>query len=169
MKGKKKTNLILVYLKKWFHEHRANPYPTVEEKLDLAQQSSMTYGQVENWFNNARFFLRRQHDQLSKVVYRSIGVQCNPSTVHQGTITSQITDDEIQNDRRIKVLTSKNISPKIQAEEIFFEDTNKSIIVTSTCLNDEQMVETSFFLTKKNIIFKSFVFLVTFERFLFKI
>ena len=52
------------YLKKWLREHRTHPYPTNQEKLELAKQSSITYDQVTTWFNNARAILRRRQAKL---------------------------------------------------------------------------------------------------------
>lgn len=54
----------LAYLKKWLREHRSHPYPTNEEKMQLAKQSSITYDQVTTWFNNARAILRRRQAKL---------------------------------------------------------------------------------------------------------
>ena len=52
------------HLKRWLREHRRHPYPTNQEKLELAQQSSITYDQVNTWFNNARAILRRRQAKL---------------------------------------------------------------------------------------------------------
>lgn len=41
-------------LKKWFYEHRANPYPSEEEKRALMSQTRLTSTQLTNWFINAR-------------------------------------------------------------------------------------------------------------------
>ena len=54
------------YLKKWLREHRVHPYPSNQEKLELAKQSSITYDQVTTWFNNARAILRRQQAKLRR-------------------------------------------------------------------------------------------------------
>ncbi len=54
----------LAYLKKWLREHRTNPYPSNQEKIELAKQSSITYDQVTTWFNNARAILRRRQAKL---------------------------------------------------------------------------------------------------------
>lgn len=51
-------------MKRWLREHRRHPYPTNQEKLELAQQSSITYDQVNTWFNNARAILRRRQAKL---------------------------------------------------------------------------------------------------------
>lgn len=120
---------------------------------------------MNTWFNNARAILRRRQEKLDStddeqseksnkrnfsrldhrlfndIYCRSIGIQCNISTVDQGTVTSMITDEEIGNDRRIKTLTpSIKTLPKTNSEEFLFDEKTKPIIVTSTCLNDEQMV-----------------------------
>ncbi len=55
---------VLAYLKKWLREHRTHPYPSNQEKLELAKQSSITYDQVTTWFNNARAILRRRQAKL---------------------------------------------------------------------------------------------------------
>ncbi|CAF2777943.1 unnamed protein product [Rotaria sp. Silwood2] len=194
------------FLKKWLREHRTHPYPSNQEKLQLAKQSSITYDQVTTWFNNARAILRRRQaklrhsfdtvdddnnnnnnndndddddeEQLSYenkkrsessrgprslplfngICCRSIGIQCNPSTVDQTTLTSTkisvMTDDELTLDRTIRILTpssrglttnylKRNGSHEFLLNGIKIEDENereKKIIVTSTCLDDDQMV-----------------------------
>lgn len=55
---------VLAYLKKWLREHRTHPYPSNQEKIELAKQSSITYDQVTTWFNNARAILRRRQAKL---------------------------------------------------------------------------------------------------------
>jgi len=47
---REKTNL----LKKWFHEHSANPYPSEAEKRRLAYVCDMLPKQVSTWFGNYR-------------------------------------------------------------------------------------------------------------------
>jgi len=47
---REKTNL----LKKWFHEHSANPYPSEAEKRRLAYICDMLPKQVSTWFGNYR-------------------------------------------------------------------------------------------------------------------
>ncbi|KAL7660672.1 hypothetical protein ACMYSQ_000122 [Aspergillus niger] len=41
-------------LKSWLNNHPENPYPTTQEKDELAQRTSLTRAQVSNWFINAR-------------------------------------------------------------------------------------------------------------------
>ncbi|KAL2833852.1 hypothetical protein BDW59DRAFT_168893 [Aspergillus cavernicola] len=50
-------------LKKWFDQHPERPYPSKEEKLSLAGQTSVTVIQVSNWFANAR---RRQKYRFTR-------------------------------------------------------------------------------------------------------
>ena len=89
---------------------------------------------------------------------RSIGIQCNPSTVEQTTITSTkisvMTDDELASDRTIQILTPSNrvlptnnvkgnSSHHLLLNGIKTEDEDeqgKDIIITTTCLDDDQMV-----------------------------
>lgn len=56
--------MFLDYLKQWLREHRSHPYPSNQEKLELAKQSSITFDQVTTWFNNARAILRRHQAKL---------------------------------------------------------------------------------------------------------
>ncbi|OAL01059.1 hypothetical protein IQ06DRAFT_136706 [Phaeosphaeriaceae sp. SRC1lsM3a] len=44
------TNL----LKSWFANHRSQPYPTEDQKIELCQRTNLTMNQVSNWFINAR-------------------------------------------------------------------------------------------------------------------
>lgn len=85
-------------------------------------------------------------------------MQCNPSTADQTTLTSTkvsvMTDDELTTDRTIRILTpssrvltanhlKKNSSHEFLLNGIRSEDENdqeKKIIITSTCLDDDQMV-----------------------------
>jgi hypothetical protein len=55
---------ISAHLKKWLREHRTHPYPSNQEKIELAKQSLITYDQVTTWFNNARAILRRRQAKL---------------------------------------------------------------------------------------------------------
>ena len=41
-------------LKAWLYDHHYHPYPTEEEKMDLAQRFALTHSQISNWFINAR-------------------------------------------------------------------------------------------------------------------
>jgi hypothetical protein len=88
------------------------------------------------------------------VCCRSIGVQCNPSTADQTTITSTkisvMTDDELTSDRTIKILTpssrvlTTNNLKRNGSHEFLLNgienEREKKIIITSTCLDDDQMV-----------------------------
>uniref|UniRef100_A0A8R1HL05 Homeobox domain-containing protein n=1 Tax=Caenorhabditis japonica TaxID=281687 RepID=A0A8R1HL05_CAEJA len=47
-------------LQNWFHEHRQNPYPSDQEKADLAKQCNIKISQVNNWFGNQRIRTRQQ-------------------------------------------------------------------------------------------------------------
>ncbi|EGC31601.1 hypothetical protein DICPUDRAFT_39700 [Dictyostelium purpureum] len=51
-------------LKKWLFEHNMHPYPTEEEKVALANSTSLSFNQINNWFTNARRrILPRQLDR----------------------------------------------------------------------------------------------------------
>lgn len=41
-------------LRAWILEHVANPYPTVEEKERLQEQTGLTAQQIHHWFTNTR-------------------------------------------------------------------------------------------------------------------
>ncbi|BHF63247.1 Homeobox protein pknox2 [Sparganum proliferum] len=41
-------------MKQWLFQHLVHPYPTENEKMEIAQQTSLTLLQVNNWFINAR-------------------------------------------------------------------------------------------------------------------
>ncbi|KAL9123727.1 MAG: hypothetical protein Q9217_006872 [Psora testacea] len=50
------------YLKQWFFDHVAHPYPTEQEKQDLCKITGLGMTQLSNWFINAR---RRQTPALN--------------------------------------------------------------------------------------------------------
>ena len=41
-------------LTKWFNAHMDDPYPSPEEKFELARKSHMEVRQIEHWFTNRR-------------------------------------------------------------------------------------------------------------------
>ena len=41
-------------LREWLHKHLTNPYPSEEEKLELAEKTGLTVLQLNNWFINSR-------------------------------------------------------------------------------------------------------------------
>jgi len=108
--------------------------------------------------NKIQFLGHRSLPLFNGVYCRSIGVQCNPSTADQTTLTSTkisvMTDDELTSDRTIRILTpssrvlttnnfKRNGSHEFLLNGIETEDENESekkIIITSTCLDDDQMV-----------------------------
>lgn len=49
-------------LVRWVAENKQNPYPTEEEKENLAHICQLTKKQVSNWFTNARKVSGRSHD-----------------------------------------------------------------------------------------------------------
>ncbi|CAF0888786.1 unnamed protein product [Didymodactylos carnosus] len=80
-------------LKKWLHDHKDNPYPTHDDKINLANLSNITYEQVGTWFNNARAILRRRQKKLRQSTIplvqkqhqrkrSSIKLKLEPSTKH---------------------------------------------------------------------------------------
>ena len=48
-------------LREWLHKNLTNPYPSEEEKLELAEKTGLTVLQLNNWFINAR---RREFKSL---------------------------------------------------------------------------------------------------------
>ena len=138
--------------------------------MQLAHQSSITYDQVTTWFNNARAILRRRHAKLrpsfeiteednhsdssfqetkeisknrktvsNSVSSRSIGVQCNPSTAEQGTITS--TELSPNTDRTIRILfPSSGVTNSPAHTPISADQQEQTIVITSTCLDEDQTV-----------------------------
>jgi hypothetical protein len=48
------SNEAVKTLKQWFSSHSSKPYPTEEEKEQLAYQTGITVHQVTNWFINMR-------------------------------------------------------------------------------------------------------------------
>lgn len=186
-------------MKIWLREHRTHPYPSHEEKTQLAHQSSITYDQVTTWFNNARAILRRRHAKLrpsfeiteddnhsdssfqetkessnnrktvpNSVSSRSIGVQCSPSTAEQSTITS--TELSPNTDRTIRILSpssgvTNSPSHTPISNGISVDQQEQTILLTSTCLDEDQMVCLQ---TTPHVIYTAFP-LESSERILFEI
>jgi len=57
------------HLDTWLSSHWHDPYPTPEEKLDLAEICSITVDQVNHWFINAR--VRRWRPTMEKAAQKS--------------------------------------------------------------------------------------------------
>lgn len=62
-------------LRNWFAANLDNPYPTEDEKTDLASETGMTRLQVNNWFTNAR---RRRRQSLKAIAKQSYFPQGSP-------------------------------------------------------------------------------------------
>lgn len=70
MKGKsevevKKLRVANQYLKQWLFDHIDNPYPTVDEKIELMKVTNLSRKRIDAWFKNAR---HRYMCSASKVV-----------------------------------------------------------------------------------------------------
>jgi hypothetical protein len=53
----------IIVLQTWLDSHLSNPYPTREEKEELAKATSLTVKQVSTWFSNTR---KRQLNPMEK-------------------------------------------------------------------------------------------------------
>jgi len=38
----------------WFEQHKVDPYPSTQEKIELGKMTGMDVKQIENWFTNRR-------------------------------------------------------------------------------------------------------------------
>ncbi|KAI8580106.1 hypothetical protein K450DRAFT_239438 [Umbelopsis ramanniana AG] len=45
---------VTAFLRNWLVQHKRHPYPTEDEKIDLARRTALTVNQISNWFINAR-------------------------------------------------------------------------------------------------------------------
>ncbi|KAI8086218.1 uncharacterized protein BX664DRAFT_335200 [Halteromyces radiatus] len=45
---------VTAILRDWLSDHKKHPYPTEEEKDNLARRTGLTLNQISNWFINAR-------------------------------------------------------------------------------------------------------------------
>eukprot|EP00743_Colponemidia_sp_Colp-15_P006523 GILK01007026.1.p1 GENE.GILK01007026.1~~GILK01007026.1.p1 ORF type:complete len:451 (+),score=52.57 GILK01007026.1:42-1355(+) len=71
LKGKRGSlpRPAIIKLRTWLFEHFEHPYPTEQQKAELAEKTSLTYLQVNNWFINARVRIWRpmvENAQLDK-------------------------------------------------------------------------------------------------------
>ncbi|CAB3399541.1 unnamed protein product [Caenorhabditis bovis] len=65
--GRKRRNFdkeTTEILQKWFNEHRESPYPSEEQKNELAKQCGIKLSQVNNWFGNQRIRSKQQLKQM---------------------------------------------------------------------------------------------------------
>ncbi|EED17179.1 homeobox and C2H2 transcription factor, putative [Talaromyces stipitatus ATCC 10500] len=58
-------------LRQWFFAHSDHPYPTEEEKNELARESGLTRTQTQNWFINARRRQRIADKSRKSTIHRS--------------------------------------------------------------------------------------------------
>eukprot|EP00742_Colponemidia_sp_Colp-10_P002870 GILJ01003064.1.p1 GENE.GILJ01003064.1~~GILJ01003064.1.p1 ORF type:complete len:451 (-),score=51.48 GILJ01003064.1:287-1450(-) len=71
LKGKRGSlpRPAIIKLRTWLFEHFEHPYPTEQQKAELADKTNLTYLQVNNWFINARVRIWRpmvENAQLDK-------------------------------------------------------------------------------------------------------
>lgn len=75
---------------------------------------------------------------------RSIGIQCDTSTINEQTSTSTSTmiDEELLLDRRIKIIKPSSHLFQHNTSEKSLNNSNQTeqIVIASTCLDDDQMV-----------------------------
>lgn len=45
---------VTAILRDWLCKHKKHPYPTEEEKAQLASETNLNLNQISNWFINAR-------------------------------------------------------------------------------------------------------------------
>eukprot|EP00956_Cyclotella_meneghiniana_P018905 scaffold31902_cov43-Cyclotella_meneghiniana.AAC.2 len=70
LKGKSKSTAVhSPHLKIWFAEHESHPYPTKDQRAELALITGLTEDQVRNWFNRERYLKgksnTREYNRLS--------------------------------------------------------------------------------------------------------
>lgn len=61
-------------LQNWFHDHRQNPYPSDQEKAELAKQCNIKISQVNNWFGNQRIRSKQQALRMEEEERRRLAV-----------------------------------------------------------------------------------------------
>lgn len=82
-------------LKEWLIRRRENPYPSREEKKELAVEAGLTYTQICNWFANWRRKLKNSSKERNKKTWGNLIKNYNTSAkgnVEQFSISS---DDSI--------------------------------------------------------------------------
>jgi hypothetical protein len=61
------SKLARSILRTWFHEHKDNPYPTNEEKRELATKTGLKASQIALWLVNTRRRYRSKRQQTSGI------------------------------------------------------------------------------------------------------
>ncbi|KAM0723797.1 hypothetical protein Q7P37_000787 [Cladosporium fusiforme] len=72
-----RSNIGTRPLRLWFSSHFDRPYPTEDEKENLAQESGLSKTQVSNWFSNARR-RKKQSENATSTASREIYRQGSP-------------------------------------------------------------------------------------------
>jgi hypothetical protein len=111
-------------LKKWLREHRTHPYPSNQEKIELAKQSSITYDQVTTWFNNARAILRRRQAKL-RHSFDTLDDEDDESDEHEETSSHE---------NKKNSETNHKISSKGEKKQKFYLNKNKNSILVHRSL-----------------------------------
>lgn len=80
-------------LQNWFHDHRQNPYPSDQEKAELAKQCNIKISQVNNWFGNQRIrtkqqALRMQEDERERAASMANEAQAIQNSLNSSTVAS---------------------------------------------------------------------------------
>lgn len=58
------TEKAKAYLDKWFSDNFMNPFPSIQEKIELSKACGMSLSSVNNWFGNKRMRIKRKMSLL---------------------------------------------------------------------------------------------------------
>lgn len=111
--GKRPTTKLpaqaVAQLKKWLSDHSQSPYPTQNEKEDLAATTCLSLYQVKTWFANAR---RRIKGETKKATKLTTNVARPDVQVTSSESEQMPTVSSTENLRQRKVNVTHNAVPK---------------------------------------------------------
>ncbi|XP_044743025.1 homeobox protein Mohawk [Chrysoperla carnea] len=105
------TPEIKKYLKDWLIRRRENPYPSREEKKNLAIETGLTYIQVCNWFANWRRKLKNAGREPQRKTWSHLIKTYNSQAKGNVEHFSICSDDSIWEEFETETQSQENLTP----------------------------------------------------------